>query len=41
MKESIYSKEKVGPLMYKTFLTFRHNLKAVLNGASSPIPTGL
>lgn len=33
MKEIIYSKKKVGPLMHKTFLTFKHNLRAVLNGA--------
>lgn len=40
MKEIIYSKEKVGPLMHKTLLTFRHNLKAVLNGASLPYSNG-
>lgn len=34
MKKIIYSTEKVGSLMHKTFLTFRHNLKAVLNDAS-------
>ena len=40
MKDIIYTKEKVGPLMHKMLFTFRYNLKAVLNGASSPIPTG-
>lgn len=40
MKDIIYSKEKVGTLMHKTLLTFRHNLKAVLNGASLPYSNG-
>ena len=40
MKEIIYSKEKVGTLMNKTLLTFRHNLKSVLNGASLPYSNG-
>ena len=40
MKDIIYSKEKVGPLMHRTLLTFRHNLKAVLNGASLPYSNG-
>lgn len=40
MKEIIYSKEKVGTLMHKTLLTFRHNLKSVLNGASLPYSNG-
>ena len=39
-KDIIYSKEKVGPLMHRTLLTFRHNLKAVLNGASLPYSNG-
>lgn len=33
MKEIIYSKKKVDPLMRRTFLKFKHNLRAVLNGA--------
>ena len=40
MKEIIYSKEKVGSMMHKTLLTFRHNLKAVLNGAVLPYSNG-
>ena len=40
MKEIIYSKEKVGPLIHKPLLTFRYNLKAVLNGASLPYSNG-
>ncbi|ADQ59549.1 transposase [Lactobacillus amylovorus GRL 1112] len=40
MKDIIYSKEKVGTLMHKTLLTFRHNLKSVLNGASLPYSNG-
>lgn len=40
MKEIIYSEEKVGPLMHKMLLTFRYNLKAVLNDASSPYSNG-
>lgn len=40
MKDIIYSKEKVGPLIHRTLLTFRHNLKAVLNGASLPYSNG-
>ncbi|KRM37471.1 hypothetical protein FC39_GL000120 [Lactobacillus hamsteri DSM 5661 = JCM 6256] len=34
IKETIYSKQAVGSLMHKTLLTFRHNLQAVLNGAT-------
>lgn len=40
MKRIINSKEKVGNLMHKTLLTFKHNLKAVLNGASLPYSNG-
>lgn len=40
LKELICSKKKVGPLMHKTLLTFRHNIQAVLNGASSRYSNG-
>ena len=33
LKEIINSKAEVGTLMHKTLLTFKHNLRAVLNGA--------
>ena len=40
LKRIICSKEPVGGLMHKTLLTFKHNLKAVLNGAQSSHSNG-
>ena len=36
----IASKDSIGALMHKTLLTFKHNLKAVLNGAALTYPNG-
>ena len=36
----IASKDSIGALMHKTLLTFKHNLKAVLNGAALPYSNG-
>lgn len=40
LKRVIHSKAEVGPLMHKTLLTFKHNLRAVLNGATSSYSNG-
>lgn len=40
LQNIIYSKEKVGPLMHKTLLTFKRNFKAVLNGATYTYSNG-
>ena len=40
MKRIILSNERVGYLMHKTLLTFRHNFTAVLNGAQSNYSNG-
>ncbi|MCT3426922.1 hypothetical protein EFP97_08000, partial [Lactobacillus helveticus] len=34
------SKDSIGTLMHKTLLTFKYNLKAVLNGAALPYSNG-
>ena len=40
LKLLITSKDKIGSLMHKTLLTFKHNLKAVLKGAALPYSNG-
>lgn len=40
LEELISAKEPIGQLMHKTLLTFKHNLKAVLNGAKLPYSNG-
>ncbi|TDG60766.1 hypothetical protein C5L18_001564 [Lactobacillus amylolyticus] len=40
LKRIICSKEPVGGLMHKMLLTFKHNLKVVLNGAQSSYSNG-
>ena len=36
----IASKDSIGALMHKTLLTFKHNLKAILNGAALTYSNG-
>ncbi|PXZ23298.1 ISL3 family transposase, partial [Lactobacillus helveticus] len=40
LKSLITSKDSIGTLMHKTLLTFKYNLKAVLNGAALPYSNG-
>lgn len=40
LEELISAKEPIGQLMHKTLLTFKHNLKAVLNGAALTYSNG-
>ena len=40
LKRVIHSKAEVGPLMHKTLLTFKYNLRAVSNGATSSYSNG-
>ncbi|BAQ56586.1 transposase [Lactobacillus acetotolerans] len=40
LKSLITSKDSIGTLMHKTLLTFKYNLKAVLNGAALPDSNG-
>ena len=40
LKSLITSKDSIGTLMHKTLLTFKYNLKAVLNGATLPYSNG-
>ncbi len=40
LKLLINCQDQIGTLMHKTLLTFKHNLKAVLNGAKLPYSNG-
>ncbi|MCT0197770.1 ISL3 family transposase, partial [Lactobacillus helveticus] len=40
LKSLINCQDQIGTLMHKTLLTFKHNLKAVLNGAALPYSNG-
>ena len=40
LEELLSTKEPIGQLMHKTLLTFKHNLKAVLNGAALTYSNG-
>lgn len=40
LEELISTKEPIGQLMHETLLTFKHNLKAVLNGAALTYSNG-
>lgn len=40
LEELISTKEPIGQLMHKTLLTFKHNLKAMLNGAALTYSNG-
>ena len=40
LKSLINCQDQIGTLMHKTLLTFKHNLKAVLNGVALPYSNG-